>query len=418
MEPRLVRFLCWQPNVVKQRQFLEYLKDKSIDLGSRSLQGMVRSCHKLWSGDNAAFIEIIRDLQNRLKGYQGPNRVIQQWRNDVGMILGPSAVTSFAAWMRKERASPQAAAERWHLEQDTPFFVLCMSALLELYRQTLGEDSSFYILLDALMWQYWPLSDFKSEVAKTLLCRDVDPKNELLLRFVMADSRLGDPRLPANQVKWSGVAPDAKRKVIKWLSRGDIIFFFDHAFPKGKDPHGRKKFWLDYASSITLSRPLMGKEDLARLRSHQRRTTTVSDDVIVCAHCGQKNHLVQTGQSGVPTCGNKNCRRPLLSANASAQQNGLGNFGEMSGDNSAFVLHFGDIFAVEFSRVGACYVYRGRDERSIIPDLWKITQFTDAELKDKEICIERIRHVGPWEHKLSGILARYGIRREGASRWV
>ena len=416
MEARLIRFLCWQPNVVMQLRFHQYLKDGSLDLGSRSLQGLVRSCHRLWSVDKAT-LEVIRDIQRRIVNYQGPNRVVQQWRDNIEMILDSSAITAFAAWMKKEKKKPKAAAESWQLEEDTPFFVRSMSALMDLHRRASGESFSVDTLVDGLMWQHWPLADFKAEVAKTFVCRDIDRNHEVLLKFVMSDSRLGDPRLPANQVKWAGVAVDAKRKAIKWLSQGDIIFFFDHAFPKGKDPHGRKKFWLDYASSITLSRPLMGKEDLARLRSHQRRNASPPIEMIVCSHCGQKNRLVQAGQTGTPICGNKDCRRPLSSASSILPQNELGNFGEMAGDNSAFVLHFGDIFAIEFSRVGACYVYRGRDERDIIPDLWKGTPFTDAELKDKAACVERIPHIGPWEDKLAGVLARYGIRRERSYRW-
>jgi hypothetical protein len=370
MEPRLVRFLCWQPKVVMQRQFYQYLKEANVELGSRSLQGLVRSCHKGWSGDKTT-LDTIREVQRRVLAYQGPNRVVQQWRENIGMILDPSAITAFSAWMKEEKKKPKDAAESWQLEQDTPFFVQSMSALMDRYRRSLDGTVSVDTLVYGLMWQHWPLADFKSEVEKTLLCGDVDRNYEYLLKFLMTDSRLGDPRLPANQVKWSGVAIGAKRKVIKWLSQGDITFFFDHAFPKGKDPHGRKTFWLDYASSITLSRPLLGWDDLARLRSHQR-----------------------INAKGEP-----------------------GNYGEMAGENSAFILHFGEIFAIEFSKVGACYVYRGRDEREIIPDLWKSKPFTESELKDQTACIERIRHAGPWEDKLAGVLARYGIRRESSKRW-
>ena len=46
---------------------------------------------------------------------------------------------------------------------------------------------------------------------------------------------------------WLGIQV-ARQRLLQWLSRADIHFFFEHVLPKGTDPHGRKTFWLKYVS--------------------------------------------------------------------------------------------------------------------------------------------------------------------------
>ena len=151
--------------------------------------------------------------------------------------------------------------------------------------------------------------------------------------------------------------------MIEWLSKDDIIFFFDHAFPKGGDKHKRKPFWLRYVSSVTMSRPLLSWNDQTRL----------------------KVHLQKLGSN-------------------------VGNFGTITGTNSAFLLDFGHVCAIEFNHVGACYLYERKAMNEVVPDFFASMDFTEAGLKQKELCLGRVRHTPGWEDELQMMLARYGVR--------
>src|SRR5262249_14777463 len=158
-----------------------------------------------------------------------------------------------------------------------------------------------FVCREILGWDGWPIDVLKAEATASIVHPDTgevkvrDPLKTMLLRH----PRLGDPRLPEKRTNWLGVPREAQQRLIEWLSRDDIVFFFDHAFPRGEDRHRRKPFWLKYVSRVAMSRPLLSQEDAARLRSHLRQ-----------------------------------------------QAADVGNFGNIIGNNSAFLLDFGDVCAI------------------------------------------------------------------------
>lgn len=157
--------------------------------------------------------------------------------------------------------------------------------------------------------------------------------------------------------------------MLQWLSRADITFFFEHVLPEGTDPHGRKAFWLRYVSRVLMSRPLLNQDDATRLR------ITMSS---------QQGHMEHLGRIGG--------REP-----------------------SAFLLDFGNVVVVEFSRVGnACYLYEKPQAAKLIPDFWTPEAFSVSRLKSRLLATETINHdrFGKWRTNLAQLLARYGIRPE------
>ena len=211
------------------------------------------------------------------------------------------------------------------------------------------------------------MQDFHTAVGTTILhpiaARDLELQ-EALRKLVLQDTRLGDPRLPRNMKNWLGIQ-DARQRLLQWLSRADIHFFFEHVLPKGTDPHGRKTFWLKYVSRVLMSRPLLNRDDEARLR---------------------------------------------VTMQSLREQ--IGHFGQMRGsESSAFLLDFGPVVVVEFSRVGnACYLYEQPNAAKVIPDFWSQEPFTIYGLKNRPMAAETITHREGWQITLAHLLARYGIR--------
>jgi len=132
----------------------------------------------------------------------------------------------------------------------------------------------------------------------------------------------------------------------------DINFFFEHVLPDGTDPHGRKAFWLRYVSRVLMSRPLLNRDDEVRLR------VTMQSQHEQMGHCGHVRGR----------------------------------------ESSAFLLDFGPIVVVEFSRVNnACYLYEKPNSEKVIPDFWSPEPFTIYGLKNRILAAETIGHGGRCE---------------------
>ena len=276
------------------------------------LQGLVRSCHTRWSQAWAAGGAVARYVEQRLETYRGSRQVLARWREHAAMLLGPQGHCIFAKSLIEARVPIEKHCEAWALVEPSKSQYVLEAARHAVHacQEHLGRDTALrtYLLTTLLPWAGWSMQDFHTAVGTTILhpiaARDLELQ-EALRKLVLHDTRLGDPRLPRNIKNWLGIQ-DARQRLLQWLSRADIHFFFEHVLPNGADPHGRKTFWLKYVSRVLMSRPLLNRDDEARLRV--------------------------TMQS---------------------LQEQIGHFGHVRGRaTSAFLLDFGPVVVVEFSQCG------------------------------------------------------------------
>src|SRR5262249_52766622 len=134
------------------------------------------------------------------------------------------------------------------------FAQACVAAAAQECRRTWQRvpERLHYALAELLPWPHWDVAAFKREIGAIIL-NDLfrEPERQDRLKTALLnDKRLGDIRLPHRRPSWAMVDPAAQRLFLEWLSRADIVFFFEHALPKGSDPHNRKAFWLRYVGSI------------------------------------------------------------------------------------------------------------------------------------------------------------------------
>jgi hypothetical protein len=266
--------------------------------------------------------------------------------------------------------------EAWALEESSQYVLEAMRYTVRACQEHLGDKAVLRtcLITTLLPWAGWPVQDLHTAVGATLLhpVTSRDPElQEALTKLVLQDTRLGDPRLLRNMKNWLGIH-EARQRLLQWLSRADINFFFEHVLPDGIDPHSRKAFWLRYVSRVQMSRPLLNRDDEARLRI--------------------------TMQS---------------------QQEHMEHFGHIRGRaTSAFLLDFGTVLVVEFSQAGnACYLYEKPNAGKVITDFWTQVPFTIQDgrnrLKHPRLAVDRVSHDrgGRWQKTLADLLAaRYGIR--------
>jgi hypothetical protein len=285
------------------------------------------------------------------------------------MLLGPQGHCLFADTLLASRVPIKTYCEQWAVEESSQYAREALRYAVHACQERMRHEAALqaYLLSTLLAWAGWLIQDFHAAIGTTIL-HHVSSQDlrlqENLIKVVLSDSRLGDPRLPRNTKNWLGIS-EARQRFLQWLSRADINFFFEHVLPKGKDPHSRKAFWLRYVSRVLMSRPLLNRDDEDRLRVTIR-----------------------------------------------SLKEQIGHFGRIHGPTSAFLLDFGPLVVIEFSQVGnACYLYEKPSSSNVIDDFWSPEVFTVSGLKRRALAIETIVHRAGWQMTLSHLLAhRYGIR--------
>jgi len=382
LQRRAIRYLCWQPDVATSQPFQYFLDHNHIDLNARSLQGLVRSCHARWSPEFAKSQVVIR-VRDRLNTYGGTNPLLSQWKQGSGVILGLKGAEEFGAEIVETlRPIKQHCESRGIADETSAYVQVAVRHAAEVCRNQMDRvpELEKYLLRELLTWTGWLLHVFKDEASKVILhaatTQAVDVRESVRL-FALNDPRLGDPRLPHNRLNWTGIG-EAEHRVVEWLSQLDIVFFFESVLPPGRDPHGRKNFWLRYVSSVVRSRPLLNSQDKSRLL-------------------------------------------PLLKEKERELRN-LGSLIDITlNQTSAFVLDFGRVVAVEFSAVNnACYLYDKSSFEKLVPDFWATKPFELKHLKRLDLSFKQITHRPArrgtgwrstgWEKPAADFLRQFEIR--------
>jgi len=367
---RVRRFLCWEPSIGSDVQFLSYINRLKESLSAHSLQGLVYTRHLNWSagGDEKNELKILRNI---VRNYAGRNRLITKWQGNMDIVLSPQAPSKAANKFLAQLTPIAAFTREWGINEQTDFTSAIVSTTasmcLDLFgRKTFDKSLISYFVANVLEWKNADLSDYKHRISKTVLLenfRTDEAFQEIVIEHILGDSRLGDPRLPSNSKNWVGVSDEAQVRLRQLLSRADIVFFFDQVMTEHDDRHGRKEFWLRYIPSLKQSRPLLSRNDRLRLQGVLRR-----------------------------------------------EANRMLHFGETRGQQSAFMLDFGSILVIEFNGVGACYVYGELIGNLFFNDIYTNQAYDDDGLKKPHHAEERLTHRGDWQWRFQNVLANYGVR--------
>lgn len=89
---------------------------------------------------------------------------------------------------------------------------------------------------------------------------------EFLTAWCVAHPNLGDPR--QNSGNWHPI-PLSKAKILSWMARRDLTFFYDQIVPSQSDDQGRKEFWLKHVDKIIDFRIAVGTTDREKIKRGQ-----------------------------------------------------------------------------------------------------------------------------------------------------
>jgi hypothetical protein len=379
---RTIRKLCWEPEVATDKRFFQCIMDSDLEITARSIRGLVYSAHMKWSTLTKDWTSARKLLGEQINKYNGKNKWLGKWKGIADQIINWNGAELFAYEIVNGHLKIAEAYKERNLFRGTEYFhknlCFCIDILINKissgYTDNTKKTEIEYLTSEILSLEDLPYESFKDGMAQLILIENLTLEPELVeivKNYAIRNKKLGDPRLSRNGVRWAGIDEKAKSKIIEWLSRADIIFFFDNVLPPGADKHGRKEFWLRYVKNFVRTRCLLRDEDRARLIPMFRRLQVQVESYGSVMH--------QWGSS-----------------------------------NSAFILDFGPVLAVEFSQIGACYIYDTKKLPRSLNDFWTPAPFSESALKSQPLSIARITHHitrnRNWQDNLSHELARLGIR--------
>lgn len=366
---RELKRLCWEPTVALEPRFVDLLKVHLGDRLSRRCQaGLVYSLAIRW--DAAAENETLADpLCSFLFG--NPSfKYAHQVRRYLNQKDGIACFVK-----EKTQAFPVIP----DVLKETFGLVLEGTQYAAAVRAAIGRSYSDLLFSESVAARRWLYSEVLKPLEKhqvvSIIGRCVSNQVRVPSEPVLNDFRdflleykdLGDPRAEGGSFKWKGVPDTARQKVSEWLSQEDIRVFFDTFFDEGNDRQGRKEFWMRYAHRVQRTRVVVGDDDLGkrgRLSKSLRSSSTVGT--------------------------------------------------LRDGDGSAFVMDFGSVVVVEFSRANnACYFYAPDSKCAVITKFWS-PSFRTSDLKNRDIGRYFAHHHQIWQRNLGRELSLLGVRpREG-----
>ncbi len=361
---------CWVPEIVVDDQFKRLVVEQTIPISLPSLRGLLYCYHERFSALSKDY-EFSSRLRGLIASRSSANGTVSKWNNSVNSLIGEKAPKNFARDACVNWESPETRLEEFGINPTTEFaqrFASELALLVADRFDSIKQDQLTKVIHGILCSNLVDREDYKSAVATIILsnkANEDENTQSVLIDFFLRNQGLGDPRIhPEN---WAGIRETAKSRIIQWLSREDINFFFELLLRDRDDKHGRKSFWLQYVNNVSRSRALISRDDL---RHHSVRL----------------REMEEKGRS----------------------------YGELVGSksSSAFVLDFGRIVVVEFSEVGnACYIYEKEAFTELYRNFWA-KEFPFTHLKNKSVVAERItRSMRDWQSSATHILSRFGVRR-------
>ena len=378
LSARQVRALCWDPETVADQRFTRAVQHHpDLSQNRRWIEGLLACYLARWRTMPEPHI-LEEVLRGAIGQFNGRSEQLERYRPIAREFFSQHAATCLATQLNAEQASISKFFEQWRLDRASGFGEAVANATVENWTDRFGADKQtlrgsaamqrLRQLLDNLLTSdiVGPHATARSISALILWDQaEQDPAIQDALRsFLLDDRRFRDPRLPNRSSMWDLCSPEARQRVIGWLAKGDLLFFFE--FVIQEDPHGRRPFWLRYIDRAIDAHVALSEDDEYRLRANVKEKLSYS--------------RVVGGQA-----------------------------------TSAFLMRFRgtgpDILCIEFSKSGnALYVH---DADAFVQRFGSIRRGAfelSADLKNKSTCLHRHSHIGYWQSTVQAFLARHGVR--------
>lgn len=375
-----LRLLCRCPETALHPEFLHALVGHPLLLKRRSwVESLLSVYFQAWRPESRpeAIEQALREVVSRF-----PEGVLwlEEVRAEDCAVIGPDAPRSILRRLKMLPAGLPECLRLWGLDAHAGLGRAIAEAALSAWggsfrRRNASEKSALALEeLRIALYELFPCASqgqvFYQVVEDLVLSewshRSLAVRDEIM-KWALEHPSLGDPR--RNLGAWHPI-PAARAKVISWMARQDLTFFYDSIVPSFQDDQGRKAFWLQFVDQVHDFQLVLAEGDREKVDPEVRKR---------------------------------------------------GGFSEIDGRSSpsAFLLRFKgqnageDLVCVEFSRSGnALFIYAFDDFEDSVGSMrarrFRVTGHP-MNLKMGNF-IERKTHQGDWQSDIRWFLNRKGIR--------
>ena len=336
-----------------------------------ALLGVFNALLHAWDTER---VDLLRQFLGRhLPNYYGKRKLLRRIQRDAQWYVREYGPRQLATELIYQHIALHQVWEHTGLPDSTQshayFAAVGWAYTLHLLRRRLDRLALEDILL---FLEIHDVDSTNKAILSTLiehLGENADPELKLPIQ-AHALKQWGDPRITGGAARWYGISDRAAGIFRDWITREDLLFFFDVVAQTCHDPKFtyRKHFWLSYLSHISLCRPVLHREAERFFAGNHKALLYLQ------------------------------VREPAQLTGGTRAQH-------------AFIIEMGEFTFVEFSTAGACYVYHKAK------DLFALDQATYemSELRNQEIAHHRQEHIGSersyWQQQLgSWIEEHLGIR--------
>jgi hypothetical protein len=376
LSARQIRALCWDPATAMTPAFIHALADHpDLPRNRRWLEGLVDAYLARWrSMPEPAFAE--QTLTRAVSAFKGKSDRLAELRPVAQQLFSPTAATWLGSQVIAAGKRIEDVLDAWSIGKSSGLGEATANAVLNQWIERFEREKVTLRGARAYEWfrqltQELMSSDLagRAEMAKAMsaliLWEQAETDSQIhgeLREYLLGHPAFGDPRLPGRKSNWDLCDPAARRRVIGWLAKGDLLFFFQ--FVITDDPHGRRDFWLRYIHRAVDAHVALSQEDALRLRAQVREKLSYSQVI---------------GGQGT----------------------------------SAFLMRFRgapDLLCIEFSRTGNALYVHDADKFTKLCGSIRNPSFNLAYQLKNSGHIERFSHVHNWKWNVDNFLARHGIR--------
>jgi EH_Signature domain len=387
LQPRELRSLCLSPEFAMRDELVFELSRDPEPIGKfTTFLGFAHAYFAHWrSTSQAALVEALLGSALNTKAIrERQSRVIASWAG-APFLFSHTADARLADHLLIERGTLTQLRESFFLEPGCALLQKATERAAEKEVQTLVTKEPAFSPEQILIRLQWLREevlrpDFDAENFRDLLAKIILsnlparslPIQTMLMNWIYADPRLGDPRLVNRASNWRKVVPEARSRFLSWLAKETLQFFFDTIVPPNDANRRRAEFWLRYAKrdrNIIDFQVVVSREDEWKIRQARTRAVLVPEYAKLISN--------------------------------------------ESNPSSAFLMAFqgggGSWIIAEFSETGsAAHIFRQSDfERG--GTRLSAVNFERRQIHNPQLAVERIIHIGRWEPTAVAKLAGLGI---------
>lgn len=289
LDAREVRTLCVSPKTAMKRRFVVALAANPDGLKRWSnFYGFVQAYFAHWRKmDEPQSAEKL--IQSMLVKGRLPrtSRMLDLWRGSHFLFSPDAARRISEIIIRDRKLVPQVCAE-YYVEPSSALALAAheqaaaLSVAELIHRdQRVGQETALrelqWIAGNLLTASLSPTlyREAMSKLIVSRLAEGMPAFQSALVDLVHSDDRLGDPRLAYCAPNWRTMPSEAKERLLAWLAKDTLQFFFDTLVPKNDKNRRRAEFWLEYAKKpgkIKDFQVAVSAEDLPKIRASRAKT--------------------------------------------------------------------------------------------------------------------------------------------------